>query len=252
MKLDQLRGRLHAAGFDGTTLTPGPGPLTDGVHYLAVPGRQAILTWQKLRESADAIGCYPLVLGPMEEVGELERHGHFEEPPASIVSQATALGVDPQKWAWLSDRLRDLDAGEERPDADWPDDATPQSGFSLPYDLLTHEPHPRVAIALLPALDGWRAPAYLRFGGWNDCPHPAEHVAAFRSWFERFGAEPVGIGQDVVEMRVARPPADRDTALALAREQYGYCADIVDQGVGSLTALAASLLDAESWYFWWD
>ncbi|WP_414650247.1 DUF4253 domain-containing protein, partial [Duganella sp.] len=34
--------------------------------------------------------------------------------------------------------------------------------------------------------------------------------------------------------------------------QYLYCADIVDQGTESIEALAATLLNARVWYFWWD
>jgi hypothetical protein len=73
-----------------------------------------------------------------------------------------------------------------------------------------------------------------------------------RHWHQQYGAEVVGITHDVVEMYVPRPPTKREAAHALAREQYGYCADIVDQGVGSVGALAAGLLYAPSWYFWWD
>jgi hypothetical protein len=40
--------------------------------------------------------------------------------------------------------------------------------------------------------------------------------------------------------------------MALAWEQYWYCLDIVDQGVGSVSALAATLLNSTYWYFWWD
>ena len=58
--------------------------------------------------------------------------------------------------------------------------------------------------------------------------------------------------RDVIEMQVARPPLDRAEALHLAVEQYGYCRDIVDQGVRTLDHLAALLLGGTVWYFWWD
>jgi hypothetical protein len=53
-------------------------------------------------------------------------------------------------------------------------------------------------------------------------------------------------------LRVARRPATREAALELAREQYLYCNDIVDQGTGSLSGLAASLTTDDWWFFWWD
>lgn len=51
---------------------------------------------------------------------------------------------------------------------------------------------------------------------------------------------------------VPRPPRDRVEAKALAREQYLYCADIMEQGTNTLVKLASALLDAEAWFFWWD
>ena len=57
---------------------------------------------------------------------------------------------------------------------------------------------------------------------------------------------------DTIELHVARSPRTRDDALALAYEQYAYCSDIVDQGAGTLEALAAVLVHASVWFFWWD
>jgi hypothetical protein len=55
-----------------------------------------------------------------------------------------------------------------------------------------------------------------------------------------------------MELEVQRPPGSKDQAMALAKEQYGFCYDIVDQGVGALRPLAATLEHAGNWYFWWD
>jgi hypothetical protein len=95
-------------------------------------------------------------------------------------------------------------------------------------------------------------PAYLRWGNWNGCPAPEYHVAAFRSWRDRYGAELVGLSHDVVNIHVRRRPKTRGEALDLGRQQYLYCSDIVDQGVGTLNALAAALMEHDWWYFWWD
>jgi hypothetical protein len=94
--------------------------------------------------------------------------------------------------------------------------------------------------------------ARLGYGRWNECPEPSVHVALHRHWRERFGAEPMALSADVVECDVTRPPADRKAALALAVEQQAYCSDIVEQGTGSVAELAATLLEAPVWYFWWD
>jgi hypothetical protein len=53
-------------------------------------------------------------------------------------------------------------------------------------------------------------------------------------------------------MRLSCKPATREEALELAREQYFYCNDIVDQGMGSYRRLAAGLMASDWWFFWWD
>jgi hypothetical protein len=35
-------------------------------------------------------------------------------------------------------------------------------------------------------------------------------------------------------------------------EMYYFCPDVVDQGTGSVKALAESILGANVWFFWWD
>jgi hypothetical protein len=56
----------------------------------------------------------------------------------------------------------------------------------------------------------------------------------------------------VLEAHVSRPPTAFDAALELAREQYAYCPDIVDQGAMTVERLAQTLENETLWYFWWD
>jgi len=60
------------------------------------------------------------------------------------------------------------------------------------------------------------------------------------------------MARDRVETRVSRPANNRQRAVNVAREQYAYCSDIVDQGMETLDVLAASLLNGTAWLFWWD
>jgi hypothetical protein len=139
---------------------------------------------------------------------------------------------------------------------DWPHAAEPHNYFSIPYewtgDYTRLKPLRSVRLALVPTTSSWEVPAYLKFGDWNDCPSPEEHVAVLKHWNTQYGAQVVGLTHDVLEVGVTRPPNSKLSAFNLAREQYGYCADIVDQGDGGLLDLAATLLDASVWYFWWD
>jgi len=111
---------------------------------------------------------------------------------------------------------------------------------------------PKVYIALVPTDDWTTVPARLRYGGWNACPLPEYHVAALRSWRDRYGAELIGMSFDSIDLRVTHRPQSRGEALELAREHYIYCNDIVDQSLGTLSALAACLMANNWWEFWWD
>jgi hypothetical protein len=107
-------------------------------------------------------------------------------------------------------------------------------------------------IVILPTQDATEAPAYLNFGGWNENPPPEHHIAALRGWRDRFGAELLTCGTDLMELSIARRPPLREAALALAQEQYAYCNDLIDQGFTTFAALAGSLMVSDWWSFWWD
>ncbi len=162
-----------------------------------------------------------------------------------------AATLDAEQWLLRGTRVFEDEILE--PDlGDWPDGDHASDEFRIPYDVLSHEPYEVVWLALVPTVIPWQIPAILRYGAWNDCPEPAVHAAAMKYWRTAYGAEVVGMSSDVVEMKVSRPPRSRDAALRLARQQYAYCYDIVEQGTNTLSNLAACLLDGTAWYFWWD
>jgi hypothetical protein len=134
---------------------------------------------------------------------------------------------------------------------EWPPTPSPSAGLTVAIrsDLtLLHKVH----IALIPTDDWTTVPAHMRWGGWNACPHAEYHIAALRAWRDRFGAELIGLSSDRMDLRVAHRPHTRAQALELAREHYIYCNDIVDQGEGTLSRLAACLITDDWWNFWWD
>jgi Domain of unknown function (DUF4253) len=87
-------------------------------------------------------------------------------------------------------------------------------------------------------------------------------------WPVLLGGE--GEARSLAQDLAAPPPAgaEESTPAALVRrglaldpaawlreralEQYVYCADIVRQGSDSIEVLAAGLVEAPVWYFWWD
>lgn len=140
----------------------------------------------------------------------------------------------------------------EAPLGEWPTEPMGAPELSVAMETLTGAPLDKVVIVTLPTADFTTIPAYLHWGNWNGCPAPEYHTAALRSWRERFGAELIGLSHDVMNIRVKKRPPTREAALELAREQFVYCSDIIDQGVQTLSALAAVLMESDWWYFWWD
>jgi hypothetical protein len=244
-----LRAALAPSGVPLDTL----GVLAErgGQHVYAIvtDGSLALPTWHGLRDHADASGHWPVVIGDGDQVVLHAEMRDYAGEPQAILDAASALDVE----AWL--RTRREQVGQYLGHDAWPMvdvQVSSETDLVLASDILTGQPSPHVIIALVPTRDGSEAPAWLGFGNYNDCPPSAVHVALFRRWHERWGAEVFGLSGDVAEMIVTRPPRDRAAALALADEQALYAYDVVAQGVESVEALAAIHLGGTSWYFWWD
>lgn len=156
--------------------------------------------------------------------------------------------VTPQSWSGPISELEDREPIIGR----WPLFAPRAAKLTVASDILTSKPYEKVYIAIIPTEDWTEIPAYLRWGGWNDNPPSEYHVAALRSWRDRYGAELVGLSHDVMNIRVTTKPKTKPESIALAKEHYDYCYDIVEQGTGDLSTLAATLKAHKWWYFWWD
>lgn len=165
--------------------------------------------------------------------------------------QVLAAATDPARdcaGPFLQVKDDDIEAGLGK----WTTEPTqPSDGFMLNLDL-NGRPLKKALVAEIPCEESWHIPAHVGFGNWNDCPPPEDHCALWRVWEERFDAHIIGISHDVVEAVVLRPPTERRAALELAHQQYLYCPDLVDQGMGEVELLAALLLEGRSWFFWWD
>jgi hypothetical protein len=252
LAVDDLRARISRAGLpelQWVEMGTGPrGPL----FAFWTPGKDAIEWWHALRPHAETIG-HPLLVGSDEDTSRIRESMDRDAREVGLVE-----AFDPA--AWFTRRRTAAFDGigpEERAEFEnsihgpWPA-ISPSNSFVAPFDALTHEPVERIWIALIPIAQSWEAAAAIEFGAWNECPSPEEHVVVMRYWFERWGAEPVAITSDTVEMLVDKPPHSQVEALALANEHFAYCEDIVTQGVGTIEALAATLLDGQTWFFWWD
>ena len=124
--------------------------------------------------------------------------------------------------------------------------------FSSYWDSATGMTYPLV-LAKIPVRNPWEIFAYLPFGNWNDCPDTPELMAAAKYWFEQYSAVPAVINSDELEFLLPAP-VPKEKAMDAAEELYGFCPDVIDQGLEDATvgALADVLRQSTVWYFWWD
>ncbi|MDQ7821279.1 MAG: DUF4253 domain-containing protein [Candidatus Eremiobacteraeota bacterium] len=69
------------------------------------------------------------------------------------------------------------------------------------------------------------------------------------AWQVRFPMVILGAGQDWVEVKFRKLPSSMD---AFAKEVYEFCPDCVDQGCGSVEALACEIKKTGKLFLWWD
>ncbi|RIH80830.1 hypothetical protein Mterra_03441 [Calidithermus terrae] len=220
---------------------------------LPVRGHEALELWTRLRDLFPQTGHWPLVLGDDEELGFHRDQLGFKQQDGlttrDLLEQARSIDLQ----AWFAERrAQGYGVWLEELRGAWPL-AQPGHNSILSFnDLFSGKPKARLHLALIPVGAPWQIPAVLGMGGWNECPEAAVQVALWRYWHQRHGSEPVCLTHDVLETRVAQPPATREEALRLAEEQFVYCPDLVTQGVETVSRLAATLLNSRYWYFWWD
>jgi hypothetical protein len=217
-----------------------------------VQGADALDAFERLKATTKST---PLVLGcafDFTMISEIMERNREEEPSIAIIlDRAKDIEFpgtlrDAQRRA--ASRLRSSTSAIEEVIGDRPGEAGEVFGLTAAHQY-TGEPYPRVHIALLPTQDWTEAPAYLRAGGWNDCPDAAMQVAALRYWRDRYQIELVGCSFDTMNIRVGMGPASREEALSLAEEHMLFCSEIPPN---ELIDHAANLIAHSWWYFWWD
>lgn len=203
------------------------------------------------RRQTDATGYYPVLFVDGQK---LLLDAEPKKGTSAREHLLAAATIDAT--TWLAGRVKEtLSDGEEKPRAvDFAADdgkATDADEFALPGSTVVGEGE--WWLLLLPTRSPWQAFAYVGYGGWNAYPMCEEHIAVMKHWHERFGAEPVIVSGDCIEMSVARPPVEKEACRALAMEQFGYTAgDIVYQGYERFGTFARVLQGRRHWFFWWD
>ena len=210
---------------------------------IKVAGKDALAELNRLRKEAGVSKLHPFLVGTDKELDQLRA---MINPPsdggAEILANAEVFDVE----KWLAEKA-------PKSKVTWPKKPVSQNNtFLSMYDLSTRQLKPEINIILVEAAKPWEVFATLGYGDWNDCPAPHIHVAVHKYWAKKFKSCIVTLSSDVVECFVLEPTSEKGDTSALAREQYTYCYDIVEQGAGTIGKLASALLGAKYWYFWWD
>jgi hypothetical protein len=91
--------------------------------------------------------------------------------------------------------------------------------------------------------------------GWEGLVNRGESVlpltAVLRSWEDRFGARLIDVGFADIRLLVERPPRTLATAQRIAAEHVILAGDCID-GFREIPNVAARLVNAPIWTFWWD
>lgn len=214
-------------------------------------GSQALAEFAKKRAEAKARGLSVVMVGGPDDWSRLEENAELNPPDVTaLIRDVPSLSVP----AWFAEKKQGyFESLDDEADVvgEWEgpgDHGSP----SLHLDILTRKPKTEVIIATVPVPQSWQVPAAFGYGGWNACPDPLEQCAVARYWAERYDADIVGMSGDVIEWEVRRPPTTPEAAMELAWEQFLFCDDIVHQGMGTIGALAGTLIKSPYWYFWWD
>jgi hypothetical protein len=247
----KTKGNLFAMNL--SPVTP-PQKISDVINFpfelLEVPGAEAISGLENLRRQGKKEGFTPVLLGISEGMERFSGRFIADNPTTEeIIEQASTIDIQ----SWFSNRVKeDLDYYEIE-FGEWPGQILANNSIMAHLELPhLKEPKQSVFIVKIPTANSWEVPAYLRLGGWNECPLPEEQVAISQYWHQLYGADIAAITEDTIEYLVERPPSDKTSAEQLAREHFIYCPDIVFQGCETMSNLAATLMGGQVWYFWWD
>ena len=74
-------------------------------------------------------------------------------------------------------------------------------------------------------------------------------ITKLQQWDAAYGIDIWQAETDTIQLRLKKMPADLH---GFAKEVYAFCPDIIDQGVGSVDALASEIRRTESLFLWWD
>lgn len=74
-------------------------------------------------------------------------------------------------------------------------------------------------------------------------------VARLKDWDTKYGIDIWQAETDTIQLKLSKLPKD---VKAFANEVYKFCPDIVNQGIGTVSALEEEIRKSKEVYLWWD
>lgn len=130
-----------------------------------------------------------------------------------------------------------------------------QAGFKAKgYYLFTVEQNFGIGgnkdvMAILKTTDQYEVIKQIKTDGINYDIDTDSLINIVKGFDSKYSLSLTGTSGDWCEFKINKEPADW---LAFAKEAYAVCPDIVDQGTGTVEALADELKRTKKLYFWWD
>lgn len=220
----------------------------DKFFVIKVAARNAVSEWTKARSVVEKTGYWPIITDDVEQLIETFELDLWEED-AQDAEQIVKLSESINAQKYLAEKYKNNLKEYDIEEGEWPKHV-PLDIRQSPRMVLTDN---SISILFCSANDSWRVPAALRWGSAIDGMMPHYHTAFLKHWFEKYGAELVCANLSVMEFKVAKPPEAKSDAMALAKEQFAYCPEIVTQRETSQTiaAHAAELYKNPRWCFTW-
>lgn len=210
-----------------------------------LPGVGAV--WSALSDAHADTGLVPFALAGLEAKGKLrpwDTDEFYIPYGVAEIDRLDAAGVLAPHWwvdgppEWELEPFPGLAPAEDR---------------QLPQDQIQE-----ALGALRPARLGLAAasrPAdVLPLIGWSGTdrfPESSPIAAVLRSWEDRFGARLLRVGFAEILLLVRRPPHSLEAARWVAAEHVAFASEC-GLGLTTVSDLAATLVDAPTWSFWWD
>jgi hypothetical protein len=268
--IDSLARLLTENGLEPDSFTPSDG--REAMYRGELPAGQVVATWVRLAGGFKETGYYPIVRGGSDDAhAPIERDAGpiLASVPAGVIGEILRPRFEARRDS-LCEMMPDLaeasdmyqlaamaDAaginsfgGDAEASREWP--AEPTRRDRVAFKTLKGRSKQPSTVLLIRTEHPYDVPAYLQFGGWNDCPAPELQVAVLREWKNEYQAVPAAITGDVLECVVVKRPKTEAQSMKLAAEQWIFCEDIVAQGTQSVRNLAIELWGCPNWFFWWD